>query len=140
MTKILIASAVSVLMLMSTAAWAGPEMPMKEGQWEMTIETEMEGMPMKMPPSTFSQCVTKKEPVPQDQQQGQTCKTKDVVVKGDTVSWTMVCDTPAGSSTGQGKIAYKGDTMEGTMTMQVQGMKMISRFSGRYTGPCTQKQ
>lgn len=135
MTKLLIRSVVVALMLV-TAAWAG-EMSMKEGQWEMTIETEMEGMPMKMPPTTFSQCITQQEPVPQSRQPGQECVTKDVVKKGDTVSWTVVCDTPAGSTTGKGKITYKGDTMEGSMTMTAQGMKMVSRFTGRHVGPCS---
>lgn len=136
MTKLLITSVVVALMWV-TAAWAGPEMSMKEGQWEMTIETEMEGMPMKMPPTTFSQCITRQEPVPQSQQPGQECVTKDVVTKGNTVSWTVVCDTPAGSTTGKGKITYQDDTMEGSMTMTAQGMKMISRFSGRHIGPCS---
>ena len=138
MTKTVFRS-IAVVLILTATAWAGSDLTMKEGQWEMTIETEMEGMPMKMPPTTFSQCVTRQEPVPQSQQPGQQCTTKDVVTKDNSVSWTVVCNTPAGSSTGYGKITYNGDTMKGTMTMTAQGMKMVSRFSGRYMGPCQEQ-
>jgi hypothetical protein len=128
----------AMMLLLAVSAWAGSGPAMNEGQWEMTIETEMQGMPMKMPPITFSQCITEQDPVPQGQQPGQQCAAKDVVTKGNTVTWTIECDTPGGKSTGKGKVTYDKDTMEGSMTMSTQGMEMTTRFKGKRLGPCQQ--
>ena len=35
--------------------------PRRDGKWEVTTEMDMPGMPMKMPPFTNIQCVTKEE-------------------------------------------------------------------------------
>lgn len=34
---------------------------MKEGLWEITVRTEMQGLPGGMPPQTVQQCITQKE-------------------------------------------------------------------------------
>ena len=36
--------------------WAASSM--RPGQWEITVQTEMAGMPQRMPPVTASRCVT----------------------------------------------------------------------------------
>jgi hypothetical protein len=127
---------IGIVLLFVSMAWCGSGLTVKEGQWEMTIETEMTGMPIKMPPTTYSQCITASDPVPQSQQPGQQCVVKDTVTKGNTVTWTVECDTPGGKSMGQGKVTYSDDTMEGTMNMTTQGMTITSKFKGRYLGPC----
>lgn len=136
MKKTMISLAMAFIFTLS--AWADSGPAMNEGQWEMTIETEMKGMPMKMPPTIFTQCITKQDPVPQSQQPGQQCAAKDVVTDGNTVTWTIECDTPGGKSTGKGKVTYDKDSMQGSMTMSVQGMEMTTRFKGRRLGPCQQ--
>ena len=50
-----------------SVSYAGPDM--KEGKWEMTTKMEMPGMPMEMPPVTYTQCLTKTDFVPQNAQQ-----------------------------------------------------------------------
>lgn len=125
-----------VLFLIISTAWADSGMNMKEGRWEMAIETEIEGMPMKMPPMTYRQCVSKDTPVPQNEKQNQQCRVTDMKTAGDTVSWAVKCDTPGGAMTGTGKVTYRKDKMSGQMAMQTQGMKMIYHMNGHYIGPC----
>ena len=72
-------------------AIAGSELNMQEGKWEITTKTEMVGMSMSMPPMTRTQCLTKKDLVPQDSQQGSECKITDTKVVGNTVTWTIKC-------------------------------------------------
>lgn len=122
--------------LVVSAAHAGSGVNVNEGKWQITVETEVIGMPMKMPASTYDQCIKKDEPIPRQEQPGQECKTSDFKTSGNTVSWTMTCKTPGGDMVGKGKVTYAGDTMDGNMEMETQGMKMKSHFSGKRVGEC----
>ena len=117
-------------------AHAGSGPAMHEGLWEITTELEMKGMPMKMPPTTFTQCLKKDQAVPMDQQPGQECKVKDVTTKGNTTHWTVECSGPGGQMTGKGTVSYENDKMTGSMHMQTQGMTMTSHYRGRRLGAC----
>lgn len=135
MVKIAVACTLA-LIVMSSLAYAGSGLNINEGKWQITVSMEIEGMPMKMPPNTFTQCLKKEQAVPNDEKPNQQCVTKDVVTKGNSVSWTMVCTNPGGQMTGKGMVSYHKDKMDGSMTMEGQGMKMISRFNGHRIGDC----
>jgi hypothetical protein len=131
--------AISVVLLTSfSISIAGSEPNMQEGKWEITTKTEMVGMSMSMPPMTRTQCLTKKDFVPQDSQQGQECKITDTKVVGNTVTWTIKCHGHGGDATGTGRIIYSGSSFEGTfeMTTSQSNMKMISHMSGHRLGDC----
>ena len=128
-------SVVLVIFLFSAAfAGSGPEF--REGEWEITVAVEIPGMSMKMPPTTFTQCMRKDTPVPQNDQPGQKCEMTNQKTEGNTVRWTIVCENQGGKMTGTGEVTYEKETMSGTMTMEGQGMRMNSTFSGRWIGPC----
>lgn len=116
--------------------FAGSATALDEGLWEITAEVEMPGMPMKMPPTTYTQCIKKDQAVPMDEKPGQECKVKDVTTKGNTTSWTVECSNPAGPMIGKGTVSYNGDKMEGSMHMEGQGMTMTSRYKGHRVGAC----
>ena len=125
-----------LLLSLVTVAQAGSGPDVHEGRYQITMDMEIPGMPMKMPPTTFTQCIKKQNLVPEDAQQSQECKQKDVTIKGNTVSWTVECDTPNGKMVGKGSITYNNDKMQGQMTTEGQGMKMISHFKGHRIGDC----
>ena len=128
-------TALIILLASASVSYAGPNI--KEGKWEITTKMEMPGMPMKMPPVTHTQCLTQKDMVPQDTKPGQECKIADLKIKGNTVSWTITCNSGQGGPvTGTGKIAYEGKTMKGTMKMKQSGMEMTSHISGKFIGKC----
>lgn len=106
------------------------------GQWEVTVEFDIPGMPMKMPANTYQQCMSEDSFVPKDEKPNQKCETRDVRTKGNTVYWKMACINAGGKMTGEGSITYRKDKMDGTMTMKGQGMEMISRFTGKRIGDC----
>ena len=122
--------------IMISIADSGPNM--KDGLWEITTKMEMEGMPMKMPAMTHSQCITKKNAVPAGSQPGQECKIVENHISGDIVTWKMECDTPEGNVRATGEITYAGDIFEGTIKMQMQGMEMLQHLSGKWIGECSQ--
>ena len=107
---------------------------MKEGLWEITMTMEMPGMPMKMPPRTWTQCLTKKNCVPQEEDKD--CKVIKSEVKGDVFTWVIECKTREGTTTGSGRTVYKGDTFEGVVKMKQGGMEITQNLKGRWLGKC----
>ena len=135
MVRKAVAGMIVLLGLISFAhAGSGPDL--NEGMWEITVNLEIAGMPMKMPPSTYTQCIKKDQAVPSDASPDQKCVTKDVTTKGNTVTWTVMCTNPGGQMTGNGMVTYHKDKMDGSMTMEGQGMKMVSNFKGHRIGAC----
>jgi hypothetical protein len=83
-------------------------------------------------------CITQDSLVPQTgsgQGQGQ-CEITDIQVQGDTVTWSITCDSQGGVMTGTGESTYHGDTFEGTSEMHMQGMDITTTMSGKRIGDC----
>ncbi|MCK4791369.1 MAG: DUF3617 domain-containing protein [Desulfobacteraceae bacterium] len=132
--RLFVISATLVIAVSISFAGSGPDM--QEGLWEITSKMKMRGMDM--PSYTHTQCITKKDLVPQSSQPGQECQVTDVKYKGNTVTWNVKCSTQGGEMTGTGRITYGGDSFEGTMKMIMggSGMEMITYMSGRRIGDC----
>ena len=138
MKKLMILLAVCLL---TTAAFAAS--PAKPGKWEMTVQTEMTGMPMKMPAHTFTYCLTKEDAekadklAPEQQRKNSDCKRTDLVVNGNTVSWKVTCEKS--KMTGEGKITYSGNGFDGGMHMTMPNGEVNAKYSGKYLGPECEK-
>ena len=142
MLKQWLVAAVAIL-VMATFGYAGDRVNMKPGKWEITSQMKMTGMPagMQMPAMTHTQCIKANELVPDDpnpQAAEAKCEKQDFQIKGDTVTWTMVCTTEDGTMTSTGRITYKGTTFDGEVktSMPGQGMEMTSVMKGRRVGDC----
>lgn len=138
MTKKRFALALAVCLLPSALFAASPAKP---GKWEMTMRTEMSGMPMKMPAHTFTYCLTKEDVehaeklAPEQQQKNNDCKRTDLKVDGKTVSWKITCEKSG--MKGDGHVTYSGDTYTGSMHMTMpSGNEVNSKYSGKYLGAC----
>jgi len=126
-----------ILLTAISISFAGSVPNMKAGLWEITIKTEMPGM--EMPPMKHTQCLTKKDFVPQGPQQpGQECKIIDVKVDGNTVTWAIQCTTQGGKMKGTGKTTYSGNSFKGTMVMSMPqaNMNITTHMSGKRIGDC----
>lgn len=134
--KILVISVALLASLSTSIAGSGPNM--QEGKWEVTTRMEMPGMSISMPEVTSTQCLTKKDFVPQGSQQGQECKVTETKVDGNAVTWTVKCSGQGGEVTGNGKMIYSGSSFKGTikMTMVQSNTKMISHIKGHRIGDC----
>jgi hypothetical protein len=123
--------------------------PRRDGNWEVTVQMDMPGMPQGMPPTKMTQCLTKADvedptkAVPSAPGRGgmpNDCKVTDYKTVGNTVSWSMAC-TGANPLTGTTEFTYTGDTYVGTMKMNMEGggqpMAMTMKYSGKRLGDCT---
>ncbi len=132
--------AICVLVLAIAAPAAFAKSPVKPGKWQWTMQMDIPGMPMKMPPFTFEHCVTKEDAekadagVPKDKRQSKDCTLGDYKVDGNTVKWTVDC--PKQKMTGKGEVTYDGDSMEGKMEMVTEDTTMTTKYSGKYLGEC----
>jgi Protein of unknown function (DUF3617) len=131
-----------VMVALLALAVAGPaaafQSPQKPGQWRITVEVDIPGMPVKMPPHTFNVCVTEddlKDPqrsVPKDPKSQ--CTMSDFKIDGNTVSWTVDC--PKQNTKGEGKITFSEESYTGWMKMQMGEQEMTSKYSGKWVGEC----
>ena len=133
--KFLLALALCALPTLAFAA-----SPVKAGKWEMTMQTEMTGMPMKMPPFTTTYCLSKEDAenpekmAPEQQRKNSDCKRTDFKVDGNVVTWKVEC--PKSGTHGEGKITYTSDSYAGTMHMTMPQGEMNAKYSGKYLGAC----
>ncbi len=134
--------ATCLLAFCATTTQASPNMT--SGLWEITVKSEIQGMPggMGMPATTMTQCVKPadvqdgKRTVPQ---QDPKCEMKDYKMQGNTASWRFECKGPEAMS-GSGSMTYSGNSYSGTtkMSMKQQGriINMTQTYSGKRLGDC----
>jgi hypothetical protein len=106
------------------------------------MEMEMPNMPMKMPATKTTQCITAeqlKEPagaLPQGPNSNpNACKLTDHKTTGNTVSWKIACSGQQAMN-GSGEMKFDGDTYVGVMKMSTQQGDMTMKYSGKRLGDC----
>ena len=113
---------------------------MNPGKYEIIVQVKMAGMPGEMPPQTSTQCITKKDPVPNSSKGAQGCRITDMKTEGNTVTYKMECDQQGTKIKSYGKITYKGDSFDGmtrtNMGPSAGNMTMTMTMSGKRIGTC----
>jgi len=145
--KLSVASVLALVASLSLSGLAQGPGPRRDGNWQVTMEMDMPGMPQKMPPMTLNQCLTKADAedptklAPQGRGQAPSnCKVSDFKTDGNKVTWSMRCegDTPM---TGTSEFVYTADSYVGTMKMTTgrggQPMTMTMKYQGKRLGDCT---
>ena len=134
------AAAVAILtsMLAVSAATHGQES--KGDLWETTSQMVMEGVPFKMPANTVKACAPKewKEP-PGGSDRSRNCKSSNMRVMGNKVTWDVQCTGP--TMTGTGEILRDGaDAFAGTIKFMSPEGNMTIQLKGRRVGGCENPQ
>lgn len=119
---------------------------MKDGLWEITVKTDMPGMPAGMKPQVVQQCITKKDledprktaPSGGDPKDSR-CQMTDYKMQGNTATWNMACKGED-AMTGSGSVTYGGTSYSGTnkMTMKRGGkdQTVTMQYAGKHIGDC----
>ena len=146
LAAVLVAVCVTALAPSDAAAQAPP---MRPGLWEVSVQTEMVGMPMAMPMITASHCVTPDMlespdgvfqggplggPMQMDQTQSD-CAMEEYNVSGQTVTWTMSCTQPQ-AVTVTGEMTFTDDRYTGTMQSTTPAGPMTMNLDARRVGAC----
>lgn len=135
-----------IMVIVASLCFAVPvsaEPNMQEGQWDISGEMKLEGMSFPMPamPIKYSQCLTKKDLVPQQREKNKDCKLISTKTEGDAVSWVMQCKDKSGTTDSTGTITYKGAVFDGTIqtvTTDAKGDKTTAnlKMAGKRAGDC----
>jgi hypothetical protein len=138
--------AISAFLIMSglwASGSAGADLDMKEGKWETTSETVMEGMPYQMPVQKSTHCVTRKEMIPMSSEDRERCKILSQNVRGNTITYKMKCTDKEGIADIEGETTYadNGTSYRGNTSMKVTDKKgkattMKMKVTGRRIGEC----
>lgn len=140
MKKLMLGTALIVLGVSGSA----PAVDMQEGSWETTIEMKMEGMPFPMPPmtTTITQCLTKKDMVPNTGTKEQKCDIKNQKIVGNKVTWTVICVDKEGRTEGNGEMTYAGTSYQGVLKTKMttagssETMHSTIKMKGKRIGNC----
>jgi len=118
---------------------------MKPGRWEITMQMDMPGLPVKMQPSKFATCVTPEQaqtpggtlsnPGGRGRGSSDDCKVTDQKIDGKKVTWKMAC-TGAQAMTGDGEMVFNGDSYTGKMNMNTAQGQMTMQYTGNRIGDC----
>ena len=140
-TTLVIAMAVLVGV---TAAIA--QSPIRAGRWESTMEMQMAGSPLQMPPMKNTRCVTAEEakdpakslPSGPEGRGGQKsdCKMSDYKTSGNTATWKMVCTSPQ-PMTMMGEMTFTDDAYTGTLKTDMPQGPMTMKMAGKRIGDCS---
>lgn len=120
-------------------ALAADRPPQRPGNWEMTMQMDMPGMPFKMPPVKMTICITEedlKDPnkaVPGDPKSK--CTVNDYKIDGNKVTWTVDC--PKQKMKGEGEATYTENSFTANVHMTMEDREMTAKYSGKWKGECS---
>lgn len=136
--KRIVVTAMGAVLLLATSAFAADSI--RDGYWEVTSQTEMPGMPMKIPASTIKHCYTKEDVKDQKKviARDKNCTMTDYKVSGNKVTWAMKC-TGQSAGTFSGETVFSPDAYTSTMKMNSQGQNMTVKVKGKRVGECPKK-
>ncbi len=116
--------------------------PIEPGLWEMTSTMTMPMLPNPRV-STSTECIEEDELSPEAMNQedmDSDCTFSTRTVDGNTMKWSMACNSKGGASRGEWEASSHGDTMTGggtvTVDMQGQSMVMTMKWDGKRVGDC----
>jgi Protein of unknown function (DUF3617) len=139
--KLTMMATAAAAMLAATIAVA--QSPIREGNWEVSIQMQIPNMPMQMPAQKVVRCITRKDletpggDLPGSADKDSKCTTSNRKVEGNKITWDMAC-TGRAAMNGTGEIVVDGDTYTGTMKMNGDMGAMTMKYDGKRLGDCTQ--
>ena len=124
------ATPLALLLALSTPAAAAT--PTKGTWWEQSVQTEMKGMPMAMPPQVMKVCAGEDD-WSKPPEQGPNCKFTMLENGSSSAKWKVSC-TGKDAMEGTGESSWTKDTSQGTMVIHSKQGDMVMKQRGRRLG------
>jgi hypothetical protein len=136
---------VAVVAVFVVTAITIAQSPVRPGQWEVTMQMQIDGSPIQMPAMKSTRCITPEDakdpsramPMGPEGRGGQKsdCKVSDYKLSGNTASWKTVCTSPQ-PMTGSTEMTFADDSYSGTMKMDSPQGPMAMKMTGKRLGDC----
>lgn len=125
-------------------AWAAPvgaiEPDFKDGLWRVEVTTEMRGMGMKpAPPYSYQGCYSRRDMTERLAAPGGPCRALPAEAREGEMRWRLQCSPRMGEVSGDIRMKFLGDRMEGTITTRTgypEPLEVTQRISGLRIGDC----
>ena len=127
---------VVLFFLLNVSYIVAENLNMKEGLWKITVTMKIPEMTMQMPAHTFTHCLTKTDYIPLKEEPNEDCKIIKHDVVDNTVIWVIKCRAPEGDVINSGKVTYNGNTFNGIIKIEQEGMKITQKIKGKWIGKC----
>jgi hypothetical protein len=130
------------LLALSGLLLAAPSAAMNfnDGNWHVTVTTEITGMQVRPPPPYFyTRCFTKRSFQPHLAPPGAPCRASNLRTHKDVMTWTLSCSESVAQMSGHGRMVFSGNRVTGTVTTLSQypaEMQVVQKISGKRVGPC----
>lgn len=130
------AIALSGLLLAAPAA----ALNFKDGNWHVTVTTEITGMQVRPPPPYYyTRCFTQRSFQPHLAPQGAPCRATSLRTHKDVMTWNLTCADSVAQMSGHGRMVFGGDRVTGTVTTNSRypaEMQVVQKISAKRVGPC----
>ena len=127
-----------IILLLTTSIHTNANSAERDDLWEMTIKTEMPGMPM--PEVKQIVCLPKGEAfIPKSVPHQRYCKFSDIKVSHERTTWNMHCPS-RDPMKGSGEMSRTGAIMKGWMKLSSENIQMSQFYSGKLLGSCQDKK
>ena len=137
----LISIGLGAYLLLPASSMAAEAISIEPGMWEITTKMTTSMFPQPRVETT-QECMKDSEIGPDDlvPDDGGDCTITESKVSGNSMDWTMQCNSPGGVMTGGGNFTSKGNSGHGNMSMNMniegQSITMEMAWEGKRTGSC----
>lgn len=131
-----------VLFVLVIASCAAPSYALNfnDGNWHVTVDTEIKGMKVRPPPTYYyTRCFTKDSFQPHLAPSGAPCRAVNTQTKNDVMTWTLSCTSGVAQMQGSGRMVFSGDRVRGvvmTLSQYPEEMQVIQKITAKRVGAC----
>lgn len=111
-----------------------------DGNWHVTVDTEIKGMKVRPPPTYYyTRCFTKDSFQPHLAPPESPCRAVNNQTKNDVMTWTLSCTSSVAQMQGSGRMVFSGDQVRGvvmTLSQYPEEMQVIQKIKAKRVGAC----